>query len=156
MGEVVRSATQRSDALIDGLLVLARSDRGPAGREPVDLAALAEDALAQSSAEAVAAGVEARGQFDPAPTCGDAALLGRLAGNLIENAIRHNEFGGRLEVVTGPAPDDPGEVRLAVASSGAVIDAADVDGLFEPFRRLGAERLAGRGAGLGLSIVRSV
>jgi signal transduction histidine kinase len=37
-----------------------------------------------------------------------------------------------------------------------VIDADEVDGLFEPFRRLGADRLAGRGAGLGLSIVRSV
>ena len=57
--------------------------------------------------------------------------------------------------MTGPAPD-AGEVRLAVANSGAVIDAADVDGLFEPFRRLGADRVAGRGAGLGLSIVRSV
>ena len=31
MGEVVRRATERSDALIDGLLVLARSDRGPGG-----------------------------------------------------------------------------------------------------------------------------
>jgi len=75
--------------------------------------------------------------------------------------------------VTGPAPETgpgpaaglgagpgagpgSGEVRLAVANSGPVIDAADVDGLFEPFRRLGAERVAGRGAGLGLSIVRSV
>ena len=67
-------------------------------------------------------------------------------------------------MVTGPTPGAAapapapaaGEVRLAVANSGPVIDAADVDGLFEPFRRLGAERVAGRGAGLGLSIVRSV
>jgi signal transduction histidine kinase len=43
-----------------------------------------------------------------------------------------------------------------VANSGPVIDPGDVDGLFEPFRRLGADRVAGRGAGLGLSIVRSV
>ena len=158
MGEVVRRATVRSDALIDGLLLLARSDRGPSAMDRVDLAALAEEALAQSAAEAAAAGVETQGQFDAAPTSGDAALLGRLAGNLIENAIRHNEPGGRLEVVTGPAPDGD-EVRLAVANSGPVIDAAEVDGLFEPFRRLGADRVAGsgaRGAGLGLSIVRSV
>ena len=65
MAEVVRSATQRSDALIDGLLVLARSDRGPAAREPVDLAVLAEEALAQSSAEAAAAGVEVQGAVRP-------------------------------------------------------------------------------------------
>ncbi|MDQ1491243.1 MAG: hypothetical protein QOJ23_3757 [Actinomycetota bacterium] len=162
MGEVVRRATERSDALIDGLLVLARSDRGPAERAPVDLAQLAEEALAQSAAEAGAAGVQTVGAFDPAPTAGDAALLGRLAGNLIENAIRHNgPAGGRLEVVTGPAPEAgpssaAGEVRLAVENSGPVIAAAEIDGLFEPFRRSGADRVAGRGAGLGLSIVRSV
>jgi signal transduction histidine kinase len=155
MGEVVRRATERSDALIDGLLVLARSDRGVTALGPVDLAALADEAVTQSAAEAAAAGVEFRTQFEPAPTSGDDALLGRLAGNLVENAIRHNEPGGRIEVVTGPA-EQRGEVRLAVANSGPVIDPADVDGLFEPFRRLGADRVAGRGAGLGLSIVRSV
>ena len=155
MDEVVRRATERSDALIDGLLVLARSDRGAAALAPVDLATLAEEAVAQSAAEAAAAGVEFGTRFEPAPTSGDDALLGRLAGNLVENAIRHNESGGRVEVVTGPAPD-PAEIRLAVANSGPVIDPADVDGLFEPFRRLGADRVAGRGAGLGLSIVRSV
>jgi signal transduction histidine kinase len=57
--------------------------------------------------------------------------------------------------VTGSA-SDADEVRLAVANSGGVVDAAEIEGLFEPFRRLGTERLAGRGAGLGLSIVRSV
>jgi signal transduction histidine kinase len=162
MAEVVRQATERSDALIDGLLVLARSDRGPAAITPVDLAALAEEALVQAGAEAASAGVETKAQLEPAPTSGDVALLGRLAGNLIENAIRHNQPGGCLEVVTGPAPD-AGEVRLAVANSGPLIDAAEVEGLFEPFRRLGGDRVAGggttahrRGAGLGLSIVRSV
>jgi signal transduction histidine kinase len=155
MGEVVRRATERSQALIDGLLLLARSDRGPATLAPVDLAVLAEEALAQAAAEAAAAGVELSSRLDAAPTSGDEALLGRLAGNLVENAIRHNDAGGRVEVVTGPA-SDAGEVRLAVSNSGAVIDPADVDGLFEPFRRLGADRVAGRGAGLGLSIVRSV
>ncbi|HEV3365186.1 MAG TPA: HAMP domain-containing sensor histidine kinase [Acidimicrobiia bacterium] len=155
MGEVVRRATERSDALIDGLLVLARSDRGPAALGPVDLAALAEEAVAQAAAEAAAAGVDLHCQFDPAPTSGDDALLSRLVGNLVENAIRHNERGGRVEVVTGPG-SEAADVRLAVANSGPVIDPADVDGLFEPFRRLGSDRVGGRGAGLGLSIVRSV
>jgi signal transduction histidine kinase len=155
MGEVVRRATERSQALIDGLLVLARSDRGPATFAPVDLAGLADEAVTQAAAEAAAAGVELSSRLDPAPTNGDDALLGRLAGNLVENAIRHNEPGGRVEVVTGPA-SAASEVRLAVSNTGAVIDPVDVDGLFEPFRRLGADRVGGRGAGLGLSIVRSV
>jgi signal transduction histidine kinase len=160
MGEVVRRATERSQALIDGLLLLARSDRGPAALAPVDLAVLAEEAVAQATAEAATAGVEMTSRFEAAPTEGDDVLLGRLAGNLVENAIRHNESGGFVEVVTGPVmtgtASGVGEVRLAVANSGAVIDPVDVEGLFEPFRRLGADRVGGRGAGLGLSIVRSV
>ena len=155
MGEVVRRATERSQALIDGLLVLARSDRGPAALAPVDLAALAQEAVTQAAAEAGTAGVEMTSRLGPAPTNGDDVMLGRLAGNLVENAIRHNESGGFVEVVTGSAAD-PCEVRLVVTNSGPVIDPADVDGLFEPFRRLGADRVSGRGAGLGLSIVRSV
>lgn len=155
MAEVVRRATERSQALIDGLLVLARSDRGPARLAPLDLAALVDEAVTQAAAEAAAAGVKLRSRLDPAPTNGDEALLGRLAGNLVENAIRHNDQGGHVEVVTGPA-SDAGEVRLVVSNTGPVIDPADVDSLFEPFRRLGADRVAGRGAGLGLSIVRSV
>ena len=155
MGEVVRRATERSQALIDGLLVLARSDRGPAALAPVDLAVLAEEAVAQAAAEAAATGVNMSSRLEAAPANGDDALLGRLAGNLVENAIRHNEPGGHVEVVTGAATET-GEVRLAVSNTGAVIDDGDVDGLFEPFRRLGADRVGGRGAGLGLSIVRSV
>ena len=41
-------------------------------------------------------------------------------------------------------------------NSGAEVDPADVEGLFEPFRRSGTARTARRGAGLGLSIVRAV
>jgi signal transduction histidine kinase len=43
-----------------------------------------------------------------------------------------------------------------VANTGPFVPRYEVDGLFEPFRRLGTERLAGSGVGLGLSIVRAV
>jgi signal transduction histidine kinase len=49
-----------------------------------------------------------------------------------------------------------GVARLTVSSGGAVLDPAEVAGLFEPFRRGGTARTATRGAGLGLSIVRAV
>jgi signal transduction histidine kinase len=48
-------------------------------------------------------------------------------------------------------------VRVAVRNGGEVIPAEDVDGLFEPFRRRGLDRVeSGRGTGLGLAIVRAV
>jgi signal transduction histidine kinase len=85
---------------------------------------------------------------------GDRALLERLVANLVENAVRHNWPGGWVEVDTGRA----GPVSVVrVANSGPPIPPGQVAALFEPFRRLEADRTGSdRGAGLGLSIVRSV
>ena len=78
-------------------------------------------------------------------------LLERLVGNLVQNAVRHNVPGGWVKVETGPGG------RVRVTNSGPVVPADQVDGLFEPFRRLAPDRVdSARGVGLGLSIVRSV
>jgi len=68
--------------------------------------------------------------------------------------VRHNQPGGWLEVATGT---DGGRAWVQVANGGPVIPVDQVESLFEPFRRL-RDRVASptRGAGLGLSIVRSV
>ena len=159
MAEVVRDATRRCDALIDGLLVLARSDRGLSRQTRVDVAELADYALAQAAGEAAAAGVSLRSQLEPVSVQGDAALLGRLIENLVENGLRHNVDGpgGWVEVRTAARPGpEPGAV-VSVLNTGPVVDGDAVPGLFEPFRRLGRDRVgSARGVGLGLSIVRSV
>jgi signal transduction histidine kinase len=81
-------------------------------------------------------------------------LLERVAGNLVENAVRHNVAAGWVEVstgVNGPAAE------LCVTSGGPQIAADRVEELFEPFRRGPVDRTAGTpGSGLGLSIVRAV
>jgi signal transduction histidine kinase len=84
---------------------------------------------------------------------GEPSLLDRLAGNLIENAVRYNHLNGRLWVQTTA---DATQARLVVGNTGFEVDQADVPGLFEPFRRGGRERTGARGSGLGLSIVRAV
>ncbi|WP_246326097.1 sensor histidine kinase [Actinomycetospora corticicola] len=161
MAGVLRDATKRAEGLVDGLLLLARTEaaerRASDGDEPVDL-----DLAARGALDAVRAEVEARrlsveigpddGSVGPgAVVVGDAALLERVVGNLVENAVRHNVDGGWITVRTGSAED---RVELVVASSGPVLDPARVPALFEPFRR-GADRV-GPGSGLGLSIVRAV
>ena len=105
------------------------------------------------TAEANARGLTLQSHAEPATVRGDRELLERLVGNLVENAVRHNVDGGWVRVSTGT---ERGVVRLVVASSGGPVTPDDVAGLFEPFRRLGTARTGGRGAGLGLSIVRSV
>jgi signal transduction histidine kinase len=86
-----------------------------------------------------------------ATALGDALLLERLVHNLVENGIRHNTEDGWVRVTTRTRP---GAVELEVANSGPVIPPAEVPALFDPFHR--RARVAAEGAGLGLSIVRSV
>ncbi|MDT7745380.1 MAG: hypothetical protein QOE59_4458, partial [Actinomycetota bacterium] len=201
MAGVLRDATRRAEGLVEGLLLLARTeaaDQHPAeGDEDLDL-----DLAARRALDAVRAEVEGRrlrvsittaggpgphggsgtgatgdGEAGSAPPAGglgclvggDAALLERVVGNLVENGVRHNVEGGWLAVTTRRLPDRATEhadratehpdrgspaVELVVASSGPELDPARVPDLFEPFRR-GTDRI-GTGSGLGLSIVRAV
>lgn len=157
MGGVIRNATERADRLVDALLQLARADaqgrEGLTVREPVELPAVVGAALEAVAAETAQAALRVDTRLEPAVVLGDPRLLERLAGNLVENAVRHNLPGGWLGVHTRT---DNGVARLFVANSGPVIEPAEAPGLFEPFRRGGTARTASRGAGLGLSIVRAV
>ena len=154
---VVRDASIRADHLVDSLLLLARSDRlqvdGLPLRERVELPAVAASSLAAVAGEVRDRELQVTTSYGPACVLGDRGLLERLAGNLVENAVRHNVVGGWVRVDTGTVE---GRARLTVSSSGAVVPPEEVAGLFEPFRRHGTARTARRGAGLGLSIVRAV
>jgi signal transduction histidine kinase len=90
--------------------------------------------------------------LDPAPVRGDRRLLERLVANLVENAVRHNVDGGKVEIRTASAA---GRSTVEVHNDGPVVPTEAVPSLLEPFQRLdrGAR---GDGVGLGLSIVRSV
>jgi signal transduction histidine kinase len=157
LSETVRAAVDRSEHLIDRLLVLARSESSLLDRIPVDLADIAGESLAHAARAAGEAGVTILdAPLDPAPVLGDPVLLERLCDNLIENAIRYNTRDGHgwLRVTTGSSPGP----ALRVENSGPAIPAGEVDRLFAPFQRgaPGAERRLPQGTGLGLAIVRSV
>ncbi|WP_116212765.1 sensor histidine kinase [Streptomyces olivoreticuli] len=140
---------RRSEHLIDGLLVLARSERGLERRDPLDLADVVAEETAAVADRAEREGVRVEAHAAPAPLTGNRVLLAQLTGNLLRNAVGYNHPGGSVEVDVRPG-------RLTVTNTGPEVAAEDVDGLFEPFRRgAGRERLGG-GTGLGLSIVRSI
>jgi signal transduction histidine kinase len=147
MGREVLGAADEMEALLDGLMVLARSGRELPNREFVDLAAATREAARRVRA----GGVRVRLDLGPAAVTGERRLLERLAGNLIENGVRYNAPGGFVSVRTAATGD--GAV-LDVVNSGPVIDPAIAARLVEPFERGG--RTGRGGAGLGLSIVRSV
>ncbi|HUO73353.1 MAG TPA: HAMP domain-containing sensor histidine kinase [Solirubrobacteraceae bacterium] len=150
MGEAVRETIDRCERLIEGLLVLARSEAATGREQTVELGSLAADCVTDLRARAEEAQIAVRTDLQPAWTRGEPALLERMIANLIDNGIRHNEPGGWLSVLTCT---DAELARVTVANGGDVIDPEEAATLTEPFRRL--SRTFG-GFGLGLSIVRSV
>lgn len=152
LGETLLEVNARHERLINGLLLLMRSDREVTERAYVDLADVAEHVVAQTPAP----GVVVRAECEEAPVLGEPVLLERLVQNLVENAVRYNEPVDGWVKVSSRAVD--GRAVLEVANSGPIVPSFEVAGLFEPFRRLGTERMAtaSPGAGLGLSIVRAV
>ncbi len=154
MAGVVRDSSLRAQQLVDGLLLLARTESaGLNACEQLDLASVAGASLRSVESDARSRGLRLIARNSPAPVAGDPALLERVVGNLVENAVRHNVDGGWVEVCTHPGP---GTAVLRVTGSGEPVAAEDVAGLFEPFHRGGVARTARDGAGLGLSIVRAV
>jgi signal transduction histidine kinase len=144
-------ANQRSEQLIDGLLMLARSDRGLTKKEPVHLSAVVADVVAQHRAAATVAGVHFYPDLHPVTVAGDPILLARLVSNLIHNAIRYNEPGGKVCVRVSAAGG------LVVCNTGPRVPAATIPALFEPFSRHAGDPTGANGStGLGLSIVRSI
>jgi signal transduction histidine kinase len=154
MAERVRDATQRSERLIEGLLTLARSEQQPRAWQPADLADATAQALAHARGQDDLAGLRVVSGLRPAPVAGEVALLERMVANLVENAVRHNQPGGWLDLASGTGD---GRAFVRVANGGGAIPADQVEALFEPFRRLhGRVASPAPSAGLGLSIVRAV
>jgi signal transduction histidine kinase len=151
--EVARAVIEtadRTDALIEGLLVLAASSAGTTGDDAVvDLSAVARRAAAAARREADGYGVVVRTDVRPARVRGDEAVLERLVGNLVENAIRHGRGEARLSLRT-----IGGDAVLSVRNGGDPIPPDALRRLSQPFERL--QRRVARGNGLGLSIVRAV
>ncbi|CAL9553060.1 Adaptive-response sensory-kinase SasA [Streptomyces sp. enrichment culture] len=155
LGKTLLATNERSEQLVEGLLLLARSDNQIVERKPVDLAEVATQAIDQVHAEAEAKGVGIRGRRNPAVVQGNGVLLERIALNLVQNAVRYNVAeDGWVEVTTDI---EHGQAVMVVSNTGPVVPAYEIDNIFEPFRRLRTERTGSdKGVGLGLSIVRSV
>ena len=145
---VVREAGERSERLIDALLALARADRDEHPRSEVDLSQLVRELTDETDLD----GLRLELNLRPARVLGDRELLGTMAANLIDNAVRHNSADGWIEIRAESAGQ---EAQLEISNSGPMIGAEEAASLTEPFRRLGPAR-TGDGLGLGLSIAASV
>jgi signal transduction histidine kinase len=155
LGRTLLEVNARNEKLIEGLLLLARSERELAVRKPLDVMEVAQTAVEQLAPFAEEHGVTVSTELVSAPTTGDPVLLERSVSNLVENAVKYNiPENGKVWIRTGMAD---GALVVQVANTGQHVPAYEVNSLFEPFRRLHADRVeSAKGSGLGLSIVRAV
>ncbi len=149
---LISSAQQ--ERLIEALLTLASSEQGLDRREPFDLAAITERAVASVRQQAKDQGVRIHPAFAAAPASGDPDLVECLVTNLVSNAVRYNVPEGWVSIVVGAKA---GAALITVSNPGQAVAAEDVERLFQPFQRLVSQRTGHPGGhGLGLAIVRAV
>jgi signal transduction histidine kinase len=151
----------RMGLLVEDLLLLARLDQQrPLTFVPVDLAAIAGDAV--HDAKAVQPDRPITLHLDESLTDvpvvrGDEGRLRQVVGNLVTNALTHTPPDARVTVTVAEAADDPALLVLQVADEGPGMDPADAARAFERFYRADASRTrSAGGTGLGLAIVASL
>lgn len=153
LAEEVRTQVLRSDSLMDSLLTLSRADDVTHTRERVDLADVAAHVVTESEPRATTAGIRLELDVEDAPVMADPILMERMLANLVDNAVRYNVAADGW--VTCVVRTVEGFATVEVANTGPLVDDADVDRLFERFRR-GDQRSEVSGHGLGLPIVSRV
>ena len=111
----IGAAVDKSEELIEALLTLARSDRGPGPAELVDLPTAVEDAIDLIGPAANARQIQIGTVLHDAQVTGDRILLERLVSNLIDNAVKHNVTGGWVRASTKTGT---GIAEITVANGG--------------------------------------
>jgi signal transduction histidine kinase len=146
----IRAEVDQVTALVDDLLLLARSDSGAVALEavPLDLAGVAEEALV--SLEPLAQRHAARLALDPEPAAvvGDPVRLRQLVTILVDNALRHSPAFGRVTVSVRAAA---GKATLTVDDDGPGIRNEDLSRVFDRFWRADGEPAGGTGLGLAIA-----
>jgi two-component system, OmpR family, sensor histidine kinase VanS len=150
----LRTLNSRSVQTVRTLLDLAETQaQGGAGRrEDVDLTLIVRQEAKSHQAAALERDVTMRADLAPAVVEGDATLVRLTVRNLLDNAIRHNRSGGRVDLGLRA---EGHEFVLHVANTGAPMSADEVAKIVEPFHR-GAGRLQSRGSGLGAALVAAI
>jgi PAS domain S-box-containing protein len=141
--------------LINEVLDISRIESGTMSMslEPVSLGSALAEALSLIRPLADEAAV--RLAADPTELAGlhvlaDHQRLKQVLINLLSNAVKYNRHDGEISVRCDELP--AGRVELAIRDTGRGITADELERLFDPFDRLGAERTDIEGTGLGLAL----
>lgn len=140
--------------LLDGLVEINRLDAGAVlpSLGPVELKHHAQRVVQDFEGQAEELGLRLSLEGEECVVQSDAALLSRILGNIVSNAIKYTPAGGTVTVTIA---QDAEFARLCVADTGIGIPAQSIESVFGEYVQLGnPERNRNKGLGLGLSIVR--
>jgi len=150
----IEEESVRMSALVDDMLLIARLDQGrPLETKPVDLQAIARDAVDDARAVAPQREITLNASA-PVVVAGDDTRLRQVLGNLVRNALVHTPARTPIEVAV---TTEDSVARMSVADHGPGLPPDAAQRIFEPFYRADPSRSRDSGgAGLGLSIVSAV
>jgi len=152
--EVIDRHAKRLGTLVDDLLELSRIEGGelPLELQPVDVGALVAGLLRDCEARLREKDLDAAAEGGPAVAWGNPQAVWQILSNLLDNAIKYTEAGGRIRIRSA---EDARRVHVAVEDNGTGIPERDLARIFERFYRVDRARSrALGGTGLGLSIVK--
>ena len=154
LGRALEEA-DRLNATLNALIDISEAETGTMrlAAEPVNLAAVVSETIALHADEAEERGIALDASIPPSIVLtGDRTRLRQVLANLIENAVKYTNGGGRVDVTAEVAS---GEVRVAVRDTGIGISDADAPHVWDRLYRADASRSV-RGLGLGLSLVKAI
>jgi len=147
----VHEAGSHAAELVNDLLDLARIEQGGwrFDTEPIELHPLAMKVLSllQPTAAEHTIALECMEDQPGARACADRRALQQVLLNLVTNAVKYNRVGGRVVVRLACG-------SIEVRDTGRGLAQAELERLFQPFNRLGAEATDIPGSGLGLVITK--
>ncbi|MCB9655166.1 MAG: bacteriohemerythrin [Deltaproteobacteria bacterium] len=164
----IRRSGERLIGLLDNLLDLSKLEAGRMRfeSEPIDLGKIVADVVLEFQTIAEERGLSLLLPRAPAlasPTAmiqGDAVRIAQLTRNLISNALKFSETGGRIQVSVTETPptgrDEAALVRLAVDDDGPGVPDGELEAIFDPFIQSSRSASGAGGTGLGLSICREI
>lgn len=154
--QIIDRQTRHLGRLVDDLLDVARITRGAIQLrcEPIDLAAIAHEAL-----ESAGPMIRARGHrledalpMSPLPMRGDATRLTQIIANLLHNASKYTDEGGTIRIALVA---DGGQARLTIEDDGRGIEPDALPFIFDAFRQgRGSATPPEGGLGVGLTLVK--
>lgn len=155
-GLKIEKESERLLLLIDDIIRLSRLDETNGIDEPetVDLDEVAQETISHLESHFKSKDIAVYYSGEKSIVSGRKTMLGELAYNLIDNAIKYNNYGGRVDVYVGNSPRG---TELSVKDTGIGIADEDIERIFERFYRVDKSRSKTvGGTGLGLSIVKHI